>query len=96
MLLSYNILPEKQDQYLRFVLSELMPNLQKMGLRSAGVWHTAYGDYPMRLITFVSESREEMDAALEGETWRTLENRLKAFVTDYSCRVVPYTARFQF
>jgi hypothetical protein len=96
MLLAYNIVPEHQDEYLNFMMNTFVPTIQRMGLTSAGVWHTVYGDYPGRLLVFVSDDEATMEEILAGKTWRDLEARMKQFVNDYSRRVVPFQPGFQF
>lgn len=95
MLLTYNILPELQEEYMQFMMNVFMPTMQNLGLENAGVWHTAYGDYPARLLVFIAEERV-MQNALQDKRWQTLEARLKEYVTDYTRRVVPYEPGFQF
>ena len=69
--------------------------LQRLGLESAGVWHTAYGDHPIRLLAFVGDEKE-MGAALDDDRWKQVETRLKQYVTDYTRRIVPNETGFQF
>jgi len=96
MLLTYNVIPEHQDDYLNFMMNTFVPTVQHMGLASGGVWHTAYGDYPTRLIVFVADDPETMDRLLAGTTWRDLEARLEQYVGDYARRIVPFETGFQF
>jgi hypothetical protein len=96
MLMTYNVVPEHQEEYLNFMMNTFVPTLQRMGLANAGVWHTAHGDYPTRLIAFVADDRETMDRAIEGKTWQDLESRLEQYVSDYSRRIVPFQPGFQF
>lgn len=96
LLLTYNILLHQQEAYLRFVVDEFIPTLQSLGLTNQGVWHTAYGNYPIRLLVFVSETPEAMQKALASETWNEMEKKLQTFVADYSRRVVPNEPYFQF
>lgn len=96
LLLTYNILLHRQEAYLRFIVDEFIPTLQTLGLTNHGVWHTAYGDYPIRLLVFVSETPEAMQRALESETWNEMEKKLETFVADYNRRVVPNEPFFQF
>ncbi len=96
LLLTYNILLHQQEAYLRFVVDEFIPTLQTLGLTNQGVWHTAYGNYPIRLLVFVSETPEAMQRALASETWNEMEKKLQTFVADYSRRVVPNEPYFQF
>jgi hypothetical protein len=96
-LLTYDIRPEIQDQYFQFVLGEMVPTLQSMGLVMGGAWHTAYGDYPMRLVEFVAEDRQTLEHILGSSTWEQLEVRLQAYVQNYSRKVVPLRENaFQF
>ena len=96
LLLTYNIRPEHQEEYLNFMVNVFVPSLQRMGLSNAGVWHTAYGDYPARLIVFVAEDKDTMEQALAGKTWKDLEAKLERYVADYSRNVAPFQPGFQF
>ncbi len=96
LLLTYNIVVHRQEAYLRFIIDEFIPTLQTLGLTNTGVWHTAYGDYPIRLLVFVSETPEAMQRALESGTWNELEKKLQTFVADYDRRVVSNEPYFQF
>ncbi len=96
LLLSYNIQGHRQEGYMRFVMNDLIPTLQTLGLTNVGVWHTAYGNYPVRLLVFVTEDRATMERAMKSDTWNEIEEKLKTFVTDYTRRVVPNEDYFQF
>jgi hypothetical protein len=96
LLLTYNISPEQQEEYLNFMVNIFVPGLQRLGLVNSGVWHTAYGDYPARLLIFVADDRETMTKALGSKTWKDLETKLERFVKDYTRRVVPFQPGFQF
>ena len=95
MLLTYNIVPPMQEEYMQFMMNVFIPALQRIGLENVGVWHTAYGKYPMRLLAFVADEKE-MQAALNDDRWKQVESRLKQYVSDYACRIVPYEPGFQF
>ena len=60
LLLSYNIKPNREAEYYRFVLGEFLPELQSVGLLMDEGWHTAYGDYPIRLLVFRTQDGVEM------------------------------------
>jgi hypothetical protein len=87
-ILTYDILPETQDRYYQYVLGEMVPALQSMGLVMNGAWHTAFGDYPMRLVEFVAEDYDTLMTILDGQNWATLHARLQPFVTNYSHKIV--------
>ena len=95
ILLTYNINPPAQEGYMQFMMNVFIPTLQRLGLENVGVWHTAYGNYPSRLLAFVADEKE-MGAALDDDRWKQVETRLKQYVTDYARRIVPYEPGFQF
>jgi len=96
IIMTYDIVPETQETYYQFMLGELVPAVQNLGLGMAEAWHTAVGNYPIRLVAFVGETRESVDKVIESEQWEELETRLRQYVTNYKRRVVPFRNRFQF
>ena len=95
MLISYDVVPELQQAYYEFVLGEMIPTAQSMGLVLNEAWHTAYGHYPIRLNGFVAKDRATLDRILASAEWRQLEDKLKRFVTDFARKIVPYREGFQ-
>lgn len=96
LLISYDILDDNQQAYYQYVLGEFLPQVQAMGLALTDAWHTAYGDYPVRLLSFVARDHATLNSILAHDDWQRLEDKLKTFVLDYKRRVVPYRDRFQF
>lgn len=87
-ILTYDILPDVQETYFQFVLGELVPALQAQGLHMSGAWHTAYGDYPMRLVEFIADDRATVEAVLGSPAWEQMEERLREFVINYGHKIV--------
>jgi len=96
MLLTYDPLPDRREAYFNYVLGEFVPALEQMGLKMSEAWHTAYGDYPLRLAGFIASDRHTMDEVLTSQAFVELEARLQEFVANYNRRVVPFFGRFQF
>ena len=96
MLLAYDVVPELQQAYYEFVLGEMIPSAQSMGLVLSEAWHTAYGDYPIRLNGFVAKDRTTLESILKSPEWQQLETKLKRFVVDFNRKIVPYRDGFQF
>jgi hypothetical protein len=88
LILTYDIDGNVQDNYFQFILGEMVPAMQAQGLHMSGAWHTAYGDYPMRLIEFIGDDQEALEAVLGTPLWANLERRLCGFVTNYSKKIV--------
>lgn len=95
MLVSYDVVAELQQGYYEFVLGEMIPTAQSMGLQLNEAWHTAYGNYPIRLNGFVAEDRAALDRILATPEWKSLEEKLKRFVTEYKRKIIPYREGFQ-
>ena len=96
LLLTYNIKPNREAEYYRFVLGEFLPNLQDIGLMMIEGWHTAYGDYPVRLIAFRAQDDADIRDILKSNTWMGGKEKLLKLVTDYEERLVPARNVFQF
>lgn len=96
LLISYDILPDRQEEYYRYVLGEFVPSLRVMGIHMMSAWHVAYGNYPERQLVFVTENWQTLETAFANPRWHNLEDRLKSYTTDYSRKVVHFEDRFQF
>jgi len=88
LLLTYDIDPDVQDSYFPFMLGELVPAVQSLGLHMNGAWHTAYGNYPKRLVEFIADDQEAVEALLSTPLWEDMEQRLLGYVTNYAKKVV--------
>jgi hypothetical protein len=96
LLLAYNIRPNREAEYYRYVLGEFLPSLQNMDLMMIEGWHTAFGDYPMRLIVLQADDDLKLRTIMQSEQWHTGKERLLKLVRDYEERVVPAKQVFQF
>ena len=96
LLVAYNIKSNRESDYYRFVLGEFLPQLQNIGLLMIEGWHTAYGDYPIRLLIFQTNDDTDMLEALKSPEWIKGKETLLKLVTDYEERLVPAKNTFQF
>ena len=88
LILTYDIQPDVQDSYFEFMLGEMVPAVQSMGLQMNGAWHTAYGDYPVRLVEFVADDHDIVTNMLDTRLWNDMERRLRKYVTNYNKKIV--------
>ncbi len=96
LLLSYDILADTQQGYYEFILREYIPSLQALGLEMTDAWHTAYGEYPLRMTGFVAPDRKALKEIIDSDEWKQLEDKLKPFVVNLNYKIVPYKDGFQF
>lgn len=95
LLLVYSIKPDRAQEYYDFMLGRYIPVMQTMGLEVSEAWHTAYGNYPNRLVAFVSRDKGTMNGVLDNDIWDALTHQLLEFVTEFSFKVVRYKVGFQ-
>ena len=96
LLVTYNIKPNREAEYYRYVLGEFLPALQNVGLAMIEGWHTAYGDYPLRLIVFRADSEDKLRDIMKTDEWNAGKERLLKMVRDYEECIVPAKKVFQF
>lgn len=88
LLLTYDIRPGRVERYYQFMLGEFVPGAQALGLQMSGAWHTAYGNYPARLVEFVAADADQVNETLATPEWERLENELSGYVTQYTRKIV--------
>jgi hypothetical protein len=96
LILMYDIVAGENDKYFQFVVREFVPAVQDLGLYLWRVYHTAYGERPLRQVEFLAESLETVQTALSSPRWQSLEGRLEQYITNYTRKLVSFRDGFQF
>lgn len=96
IIVAYDVRSAEQEGYYQFILGEFVPALQEMGVYMTEAWHTAYGEYPLRMISFVAEDYAVIEELFDSMEWGELEGKLRSLVMNYSLKVVQYRPGFQF
>jgi hypothetical protein len=96
LLMVYDIKPEREAEYYRYMLGEFLPALQNMGMIMVEGWHTAYGRYPMRLFAFRAEDELTLQSITHSDEWIEAKEKLLKLVRNYEERVVAARSVFQF
>jgi hypothetical protein len=96
LLIRYNVKLTTNEDYFQFVINEFVPAMQELGLYMVQVYHTAYGDYPLRQLEFVAEDLETVRKAMNSEAWKQLHAKLDFFISDYDQKLVKFRDGFQF
>ncbi len=99
LILFYDIAAEDTETYFQFVMSDMVPALQDMGLYLFRAFHTIPGpngeNFRLRQIEYVTEDLDTMRSVLNGDRWHDLEGRLQDYVTNYTRKVVRFRSGFQ-
>jgi hypothetical protein len=95
LLLSYDVKADDVQAYYQFVLGQYIPTVRSLGLEMSEAWHTAYGEWPNRLVGFIAHDAQTMNRVLADETWDSLNEQLRQYVTNFRYKVIPYREGFQ-
>jgi hypothetical protein len=95
ILMQFNINPEAGDDYFQYIMHEFIPGMQSLGVYMFRAYHTAYGDYPIRLLEFLTEDMDTVRRAFQSHAWYELETKLLCYVTDFSRKTVVFKDTFQ-
>lgn len=95
LMLFYDLTSGNVEEYYQFVMSEMVPAVQDMGLHIFGVYHTLWGDYPHRQAEFVAEDLDTIYRVLGSDAWHELERRLQEHTSNYSRKIVRFRSGFQ-
>lgn len=97
ILMSWDVAPgREQEEYFEFVVRELLPGMQGLGLELSDAWVTIYGDHPQILMSVMLPTANKAQQVMLSNEWKSLFNKLQDFVTNYSYKIVPASGGFQF
>lgn len=95
VIMRWNVRPELESEYFEFLVHELIPSMNKLGISDIQVWYTAYGECEQKMAEGISESAEDMLRIMRTTEWHNLTDRLQGYVEDFSQKVIPATRGFQ-
>jgi hypothetical protein len=95
LLMTWDIVPGREQEYFEFVVREFVPGMQKLGIQPTEAWYTTYGERPQILTGGVTDNLGEMETALATDDWGVLKDSLLKYVTNFEWKVVPATGGFQ-
>jgi hypothetical protein len=95
LLMTWDIIPGKEQEYFEFVVREFVPGMQGLGIQPTEAWYTTYGEHPQILTGGTTKDLDAMEDLLGSEQWNTLRDRLLEFVTNFDWKVVTASSGFQ-
>lgn len=90
LLLSWDILPDRDQEHFEFMIREFAPRLTAMGVRPIEAWFTLYGreNNPQIVVEAVADDVAKMRQVLDGPDWERLKESLLTYVTNYNQKVI--------
>lgn len=96
LLMTWDISPEKEQEYFEFVIGEFIPGIQRLGLEPIEAWATIYGKYPQIMVAMLAPDLPDAQKMLNSVEWGRLREQLFGFVKNFSHKIVPAKGGFQF
>jgi hypothetical protein len=96
LLMTWDIAPERDQEYFEFVIGEFIPGIQRLGLEPVEAWATIYGEYPQIMVAMLAPDLPDAQRILNSQDWSKLRDQLFNYVKNYSYKVVPAKGGFQF
>lgn len=95
LLMTWDIIPGREQEYFEFVVREFIPGIQQLGLEPTDAWVTVYGKQPQILTSIQAGSKETLDNILASPEWDSLLARLEDYVDNLVSKTVHHKPGFQ-
>lgn len=96
LIMTWDIAPEKEQEYFEFVVREFLPDVQRFGFTLSDAWVTVYGDRPQIMVSAVMPSIKKVEQAMDSEKWQSLIDKLLGYVSNFQAKIVRSKGGFQF
>ena len=95
LLMTWDILPDREQEYFEFVISDFLPEIKQLGIRPVDAWYTMYGDQPQIMVSAKTQSQAALNVTMASKEWQRLHNNLLKFVENFSFKVISAKTGFQ-
>lgn len=95
LLMTWDILPGREQEYFEFVVRDFIPGVQRLGMEPSDAWYTMYGDQPQILAAMQMPSISSLEKILNSSEWSELTQRLLDYVENFKIKVVQARSGFQ-
>jgi hypothetical protein len=94
--MTWDIVPEREQEYFEFVIGQFIPGVQRIGLEPIEAWATIYGEYPQIQIAMLASDLPKLQRTLHSAEWTSLREDLFGYVKNYTYKLVDAKGGFQF
>lgn len=95
LIMTWDILPGREQEYFEFVVRDFIPGMQKLGLEVSDAWFTMYGEHPQIMAAAQTSNLNSLNRVLASNEWQELTGLLLDYVENFQHKVVPAKAGFQ-
>lgn len=95
LLMTWDIIPGREQEYFEFVVRDFLPSMQRLGLEPSDAWFTLYGSQPKIIVAAQMSSLSSVEKVLQTSEWKNLISQLMDYVENYHFKIVPARGGFQ-
>jgi hypothetical protein len=95
LLMTWDILPGREQEYFEFIVRDWIPGLQRMGMEPSDAWFTMYGEKPQIMAAAQMSSLNSIQRVLVTQDWKNLTQSLLDYVENFDYKVVQARGGFQ-
>ena len=95
LLMTWDILPNQEQEYFEFVMGDFLPEIKQLGIRPVDVWYTVYGEQPQIMISAKTQSQAALNVAMASKEWQRLLDNLLHVVENFSYKIISARTGFQ-
>ena len=95
LLMTWDILPGKEQEYFEFHIREFIPALENIGLNLNEAWITVYGKGPKLAAEAVLDNLEKAMNLINSSGWDDLSMQLGDFAENFDYKVIPAKKSWQ-
>ncbi|MBN1373133.1 MAG: hypothetical protein JW987_14435 [Anaerolineaceae bacterium] len=96
LIMTWDIRPERDQEYFEFVVREFIPGVKRLGFELTDAWATIYGRRPQVMVGASLPTLGRVTRVLQSDDWQRLYDQLMDFVQNYDQKVVETRGGFQF
>ena len=95
LMMFWDILPGREEDYFEFHVREFVPALEQMGLFLHEAWLTVYGEQPRLMAEAVINNLPRANGLITSEEWLDLGVQLADFVENFEYKLIPHRSSWQ-
>jgi hypothetical protein len=95
LIMTWDILPGREQEYFEFVVRDFIPGMQKLGLETSDAWFTMYGEQPQIMVAAQMAAVSSLNQVLASDEWQELTRLLMDYVENFEYKIVPAKTGFQ-
>ena len=95
LLMIWDILPGKEQEYFEFHIREFVPSLEHIGLRISEAWISVYGKGPKLAAEAILPNLDDAIELIGSQEWDELNMQLDDFAENFEYKVIPAKKSWQ-